>query len=86
MDLSLIHISPDEAVKLLAKTGCKVAVITLGAKGLVGCAGNDFFSLPAFSGLDIVDTPGAGDVFHGAFASAYLMGRCVSETVSRCCT
>lgn len=66
--------TPDEAVKLLAKTGCKVAVITLGAKGLVGCAGNDFFSLPAFSGLDIVDTTGAGDVFHGAFASAYLMG------------
>ncbi len=66
--------SPEAAVRLLAQTGCRVAVITLGADGLVGCAGSDYFALPAFSGLEIVDTTGAGDVFHGAFASAYLLG------------
>lgn len=65
---------PAEAVRLLARTGCRIAVITLGADGLVGCEGDDFFELPAFKGLEIVDTTGAGDVFHGAFASAYLMG------------
>lgn len=66
--------TPENAVKKMAKAGCKVAVITLGASGLVGCVGDDIFSLPAFKGLEIVDTTGAGDVFHGAFASAYLMG------------
>lgn len=66
---------PEKAVKEIYKSGCKIAVITLGAEGLVGCADGEVFRLPAFSGLEIVDTTGAGDVFHGAFAAAYLMGK-----------
>ena len=66
--------APIEVCREIAKKGCRVAMITLGKNGLVGIADGEEFSLPAFSGFRIVDTTGAGDVFHGAFISAYLMG------------
>lgn len=65
---------PIEVCREIAKKGCKVAIITLGAKGGVGIANGEEFSFPAFKGFKIIDTTGAGDVFHGAYLSAYLMG------------
>ena len=35
--------------------------------------GENSFELPAFK-VNVVDTTGAGDVFHGAFDYAYLQG------------
>lgn len=66
--------TPEHAARLLHENGCRVAIITLGAKGLVGHTDNGSFSLPAFSGLEVIDTTGAGDVFHGGFISAWLRG------------
>ncbi len=64
-----------ENMQKLVSAGCKVAVVTLGANGCAGAdiAGNTF-RLPSFSGHKIVDTTGAGDVFHGGFLYGYLQG------------
>lgn len=48
-----------------------VVIVTLGEKGLVGLDENGFFQLPAYS-VPVVDTTGAGDVFHGAFLAGLL--------------
>lgn len=42
-------------------------VITLGEKGLIWAKSGEQGSLPAFN-IDAVDSTGAGDAFHGAFA------------------
>ena len=46
--------------------GCQV-VVTLGARGLVYLYGDEPVSMPAFK-VKAVDSTGAGDIFHGAFA------------------
>ncbi len=60
--------------KTVQQRGPKVVVFTLGAKGCVGLDGDKYFKIPAFKNLSIVDTTGAGDVFHGAFIFGLLQG------------
>ena len=65
----------EENCKKLLEKGPKVVIVTLGSKG---CAGADdmgnTFRLPPFSGYPIIDTTGAGDVFHGGFVYAHSQG------------
>jgi sulfofructose kinase len=63
---------PHGALAILARTA-PAAVITLGEAGLVWASGHESGSLDAFP-VDAVDTTGAGDVFHGAFALASARG------------
>jgi sulfofructose kinase len=60
--------------RAVQKRGPKTVVFTLGAKGCVGIEGDKYFAIPAFGKLSIVDTTGAGDVFHGAFIFGLLQG------------
>lgn len=60
--------------RALQARGPGIVVVTLGAKGCVGLEGDRYFEIPAFQGLKILDTTGAGDVFHGAFICAMLQG------------
>ena len=62
---------PWAAVKALSGYGSSVTVVTLGEEGSYTLAGGRSFHTPAFP-VDVVDTTGAGDVYHGAFVFGLL--------------
>ena len=63
------------------KLGAKVLTITLGAMGSMTVSSQgDLFETPAFT-IDVVDTTGAGDVFHGGYAYGLLEGWELEKTV-----
>ncbi|MFA5204151.1 MAG: PfkB family carbohydrate kinase [Lentisphaeria bacterium] len=64
---------PVVAVKKLFTKNTKFAVVTLGDKGCIGFDGKQLYRQAALA-VDVVDTTGAGDVFHGAFACQYVRG------------
>lgn len=51
--------------------GCRVTAATLGSEGVIAWDGSSFLYSPAFD-VKAVDTTGAGDIFHGAFAFGLL--------------
>jgi sulfofructose kinase len=59
---------------IASRFGCRVTAATLGADGVLAWNRTRFHYSPAFE-LKPVDTTGAGDVFHGAFAYALLRGQ-----------
>lgn len=62
-----------EVMRYVQSKGPEIVIFTFGADGCMGIYGDSTFSLPAMD-VPIVDTTGAGDVFHGAFDAAYLNG------------
>jgi sulfofructose kinase len=70
-----LKLSPEGLCTLLKEKGCKVGGVTLGSKGLLWY-GEDgtIHMLPALKVPDdeVIDTNGAGDIFHGAYVYAYL--------------
>jgi ribokinase len=62
---------PVEASKRLQKFGPNITGVTLGTRGSVCVMGDRVYKHPAFM-VNAVDTTGAGDVFHGAFAYGLL--------------
>jgi len=69
-----------------------VVVITLGERGLIWQQGTQSGALPALA-INAIDTTGAGDAFHGAFAAGVAAGldwstvlRYASVAGSLCCT
>jgi len=53
--------------------GCKLTAATLGQAGVVAWNGTDFHSSPAYR-VPVVDTTGAGDIFHAGFIYGLLQG------------
>src|SRR5882757_8271159 len=56
-----------------AKYGCKLACTTMGEHGALAWDGQNFYYAPAYR-LAVVDTTGAGDLFHAGFAYGLLRG------------
>ncbi len=80
----------NKALQQLAEIA-KTVIITLGEHGLIWKRGQSSGNLPAYS-INAVDTTGAGDAFHGAFAMAVAqqMGwqdslQFASATAALCC-
>jgi sugar/nucleoside kinase (ribokinase family) len=69
------------ACQLVRDMGPSHVVITLGARGLVSLDGDCFRQMPAFP-VDVVDTTGAGDVFHGAFCRGLVLGYGTEENLA----
>ncbi len=66
-------------VDAIRARGPKTVVFTFGEKGCIGKGvEEEYFTLPAFK-IDVVDTVGAGDVFHGAYAYAVTKGLSTKE-------
>ncbi len=76
-------ISPDATVAAgaahLLALGPDIVVVTLGERGSYTLAANAEFSTPAFP-VPVVDTTGAGDVFHGAYLYGLLQGWDLAST------
>jgi sugar/nucleoside kinase (ribokinase family) len=65
------------ACEKLRAMGPGCAVVTLGDRGSVCLSDDGYVHTPAFQ-LDVVDTTGAGDAFHGAFCFAVVAGLTLS--------
>lgn len=68
----------EKNMNILRNEGCEIVIFTFGEKGCRGVSADTYFEIPAIK-VDVVDTTGAGDVFHGAFDYAYLCGYDVEE-------
>lgn len=86
-----LHGDVETALDKLAEIAPKV-VITLGENGLIWRCGSESGALPAYA-VNAVDTTGAGDAFHGAYAAALAQGMDWAETLTYasaagalCCT
>ena len=65
---------PIECCREMKALGPHTVIITLGEKGCVGVGpDNEAFSLPCFK-VNVIDTTGAGDTFHGAYVSGMIRG------------
>ena len=58
---------------IASRFGCRITAATLGSDGVLAWDGSSFLYSPAFE-VRPVDTTGAGDIFHAAFAFALLRG------------
>ena len=67
--------SIDRSARQLLEAGPELVVITAGVEGCwVFQKGQEPFHQPAFHIVDVVDTTGAGDAFHGAFLHGIVSG------------
>jgi sugar/nucleoside kinase (ribokinase family) len=62
-----------EALLALARMGPRIVISTKGSQGCRLVVGGAIKAYPAYK-VKVVDTTGAGDVFHGAFLTARLKG------------
>ena len=72
--------TPEGALKKFAAFKGRGATVTLGARGSATIIDGEFFYQPAFT-VDVVDTTGAGDVFHGGYIYGLLKGWPLERTV-----
>ncbi len=70
-----MKLSPQQMLEYLKGKGCKIGGVTQGERGLYWYdEGGEVSTLPALPvpKEKIIDTSGAGDIFHGAYVASYL--------------
>ena len=70
-----LDVSPEGLCQLLQQKGCRIGGVTLGEDGLVWYDDSGLIrTMPALAvpARDVIDTNGAGDIFHGAYLYSYL--------------
>jgi sulfofructose kinase len=72
--------APQAALDRIRQLGPTTAVVTLGSDGCLWADETGSGEIPAFK-VDVVDTTGAGDAFHGAFGYGQARG----WDTARCC-
>ena len=70
-----------DAARRLRERGPNVVVVTEGEAGCWCASPDGDFHIPAYVAPQVVDTTGAGDVFHGAFLQARAMGRTLHSSL-----
>ncbi|MBQ0071659.1 MAG: hypothetical protein KBS81_07365 [Spirochaetales bacterium] len=73
--------SYEEALLEMSTWGPKIVACTLGEKGSLAVVDGVVQAFPAFPAEKVVDTTGCGDVFHGGFLCAYLMGMNLEDSI-----
>ena len=69
----LWDLAPEEgAKKLLSEYGVSLVYATLGPKGCYAATENCSVTVPGPSGIQVVDTTGAGDIFGGSAMSQFI--------------
>jgi sugar/nucleoside kinase (ribokinase family) len=70
-----MRLTPGEMLTYLLSRGCKIGAVTMGSKGMIWYdeTRTERF-MPALAVPDerVIDTNGAGDIFHGAYVYSYL--------------
>ena len=64
----------EQNLKKLSKQGPDIVVVTLGSHGCAGIDHGTYFRTASWK-VEVQDTTGAGDVFHGAFVYALSTGK-----------
>jgi ribokinase len=70
----------EKAVMKLNPSNAKALTVTLGNRGSITISGNNIFQTPAFK-VNVVDTTGAGDVFHGGYIYGLLQKWDIKDVV-----
>ncbi|MFZ5918845.1 MAG: carbohydrate kinase family protein [Chloroflexota bacterium] len=73
------HDDLEKALQTLHTQGPETVVVTLGPQGCAYLDGNRLAHVPGYR-VDVVDTTGAGDAFHGAFLYGLLQNWDARET------
>ena len=72
--------SPEIVVQRLYDFGVKIAVVTLGNQGCIAKCDQETLVFSAFP-VDVIDTTGAGDAFHGGFIYGMLQDWNLKRTI-----
>jgi len=68
-------------VRRLQDRGVELVIVTQGEEGVTAFVGAEELHQPAFAVTPVVDTTGAGDVFHGAFTYGLALGYELAENL-----
>jgi ribokinase len=71
-EADLSKLPAEELHALCRKFGVPTVIVTLGARGCLLSSVEHYLFIPAFKGIEVVDTTGAGDAFVGGFAAGLV--------------